>query len=224
MENYLTSRKILTYDDLKAPESGTSSEPLVDVRTYDPRIVAQYIKDDMRKYTGDQIYVRDTLAQKLGNVSAELAASNLRLKVVYGYRHPEVQQAYFSKRQTEILTEFPDLSGDDLERYTHNFVAVPDVAGHPAGAAVDLTIIDMSGDDLDMGTGIADYSDPQLIRTFDSRLSNQQQNNRLVLHDLMIDQGFAPFYGEWWHFSYGDREWAAFNHKKTARYCAVELT
>ena len=26
----------------------------------------------------------------------------------------------------------------------------------------------------------------------------------------MVAEGFAPFDGEWWHFSYGDREWAAF--------------
>ena len=92
-----------------------------------------------------------------------------------------------------------------------------------AGAAVDVTIIDATGQDLDMGTGIADYSDPQLIHTFDPRITEEQRNNRLVLHDLMVDQGFAPFYGEWWHFSYGDREWAAFNHKKIARYGAIEL-
>lgn len=223
MENYLASRKILTYDDLKAVEPGTSQERLVDVRTYDQRIVAEYNKDDMRQYTGNVIYVRNSLAQKLGNVNAELAASNLHLKVVYGYRHPEVQQAYFAKRQVEILAEKPDLSGVDLERYTHNFVAVPDVAGHPAGAAVDVTIVDASGEQLDMGTGIADYSDPLFIHTFDPRTTKEQRNNRLVLHDLMVDQGFAPFYGEWWHFSYGDREWAAFNHKKIARYGAIEL-
>jgi D-alanyl-D-alanine dipeptidase/diaminopimelate epimerase len=223
MENYLTSRKILTYDNLKAVEAGTSLEQLVDVRTYDQRIVAEYNKDDMRQYTGDKIYVRDSLAQKLGNVNARLAASNLRLKVVYGYRHPAIQQAYFAARRTEILVGSPDLSGSALERYTHNFVAVPDVAGHPAGAAVDLTIIDASGEELDMGTGIADYSDPTLIRTFDPRVTKEQYNNRLALHNLMVGQGFAPFYGEWWHFSYGDREWAAFNHKKIARYGVIDI-
>lgn len=224
MENNLESHKILGYDDLKAIEPGVDAEPLVDIRMYDNRIVAQYNKDDMRQYTGDVIYVRDTLAQKLADVNEELAASDLRLKVVYGYRHPQVQQTYFSNRQAAVQTLHPELSGTELERYTHNFVAVPDVAGHPAGAAVDLTIIDENGDELDMGTGIADYSDPTLIHTFDPRLTDEQRENRLALHDVMVDQGFAPFYGEWWHFSYGDREWAAFYHKKIARYGAIELS
>jgi hypothetical protein len=26
----------------------------------------------------------------------------------------------------------------------------------------------------------------------------------------MVACGFAPSYRKWWHFSYGDREWAAF--------------
>lgn len=224
MENYLVSHKILGYDDLKAVDAGFSPEPLVDVRTYDARILAEYNKDDMRPYTGDIILVRDALAQKLADVNDELETSDLRLKIVYGYRHPNVQQAYFDKRQSEIKAISPELEGEALERYTHNFVAVPDVAGHPAGAAVDVTVVDAQGNEIDMGTGIADYSDPLLIHTFDPRITQEQRNNRLVLHDLMVDQGFAPFYGEWWHFSYGDREWAAFNHKKIALYGAIELS
>lgn len=37
---------------------------------------------------------------------------------------------------------------------------------------------------------------------------DQQKENRFLLQDLMLLVGFAPYYGEWWHFSYGDREWA----------------
>ena len=42
-----------------------------------------------------------------------------------------------------------------------------------------------------------------------SKLARQfpeMQMYRLVLHDLMLEAGFAPFYGEWGRFSYGDRE------------------
>lgn len=30
----------------------------------------------------------------------------------------------------------------------------------------------------------------------------------MLLRDCMLRVGFAPFDGEYWHFSYGDREWA----------------
>jgi D-alanyl-D-alanine dipeptidase len=40
----------------------------------------------------------------------------------------------------------------------------------------------------------------------------------------MFAAGFVPFWGEWWHFSYGDREGAAFTGRKAALYDAVSLS
>ncbi len=219
----LASRKILTYDDVAQAAPGTSNEELIDARFYDPTIIAQYDKHDMHAYTGDIILVRDMLARKLARVNHTLASSGLRLKIVYGYRHPEVQEAYFTKRQQVILADQPTLDSEQLKRYTHGFVAVPDVAGHVTGGAVDLTIVGGNSQELDMGTGIADYADPEKIKTFTESLHQQQRNNRMLLHDSMIHEGFAPFYGEWWHFAYGDREWAAFYNKKTALYGAIDF-
>jgi D-alanyl-D-alanine dipeptidase len=221
MRDNLRAHRVLSYDDVAIIPAGKSSEKLIEVRTYSPSIVAQYHKPDMHKYTGDLIYVRDTLAQKLAQANAALAADGLRLKIVYGYRHPDVQKAYFEKRKLELAGLFPLLSDRELERRTHAFVAVPSIGGHPAGAAVDLTIVDKANNELDMGTAIADFTDPHKIMTFTDGLDRTQAAHRQQLHDVMVAQGFAPFYGEWWHFSYGDREWAAFYHQGTALYGAV---
>lgn len=222
MQDNLKNRTILTYDDVVKFPVGDENELLVDVRTYDQRILSEYLKEDMLEITGDVIYVRDSLARRLARVSEALNAQGLSLKVVYGYRHPIVQERYFVKRRAVLKEENTELSDAELDRLTHNFVAVPDVAGHPAGGAVDLTIIDAEGNELDMGTEIADYSDSKLIQTFDECLSDAQKKNRKLLHDLMVAAEFAPFYGEWWHFSYGDREWAAFYNKK-ALYGAIDI-
>lgn len=223
MSENLLSKRILTFEDVARFPAGNSDEELVDAAKYDRSITSQYIKTDMVPITGSTIYVRDSIAKKLTAVETKLRDRGFRLKVVYGYRHPIVQQKYFDTRKVAILKEYPNLSGIELDRYTHNFVAVPDIAGHPAGAAVDLTIINSDGTPLDMGTGIADYSDKEKIKTYADGLTDDQITNRKLLHDLMIDQEFAPFYGEWWHFSYGDREWAAFYNKK-ALYGAVSFT
>jgi len=45
--------------------------------------------------------------------------------------------------------------------------------------------------------------------------------NRILLRYLLKKQGFAPYDGEWWHFSYGDREWAFYYKKKNAIYGQV---
>lgn len=202
---------------------GVSTEKLVDVRMYDDTIIAQYDKQEMVAHTGETIFIRDTLARRLATVNQALKSYGYRLKVVYGYRHPEVQEQYFRRRYQELKREYPGLESDVLAKYTHNFVAVPEVAGHPTGGAVDLTVIDSNGTEIDMGTVIADYTEPAKIQTYAAEISSAQRENRSLLHDLMVGQGFAPFYGEWWHFSYGDREWAAFYNKKRALYGAIEF-
>lgn len=210
-------RNILTYQDLVKIEAGENDEKLVSLNQFAPDIVCQYQKMDMLDYVGEQIFLRETVASILAKVSKKLKEKNpnYSLKVVYAYRHPKIQQDYFDKRKKEIKLQEPDLSEEDLVARTHLFVAAPDVAGHTVGGAVDITIVGPDGD-LDMGTAIADFSDENKIQTFYNNLSDQQKNNRLLLHNLMVDCGFAPFYGEWWHFSYGDKEWAAFyGHKKT---------
>lgn len=222
MNENIQTQRILGYEDVAKFPAGDSNEPLVDVTSYDSSITTEYIKTDMVAITGDIVYVRDAIAQKLARIEATLRAKGYRLKIVYGYRHPEVQRRYFETRKKALVAQYPGLIGDKLDAYTHNFVAVPEIAGHPAGAAVDLTLIEADGSYIDMGTSIADYSDEEKIKTFANGLTVQQYENRKLLHDLMIDEGFAPFYGEWWHFSYGDREWAAFYNKK-ALYGAVEF-
>lgn len=216
-------QKILTYKDLTASSPGDSQEGFVDASRYDGTIITQYNKDDMRKHTGDVIYVRDILARKLALVNQSLP-KGYRLKVVYGYRHPEVQQKYFMRMKKSVKKRYPDLTGDALKSYVHNFIAVPEVAGHPTGGAVDLTIIQKDGKELDMGTAIAEYIEPDKIKTFSDDLTPYQIKNRMLLHDLMVQQDFAPFYGEWWHFSYGDREWAIFYDRGRALYGSVDFT
>lgn len=68
----------------------------------------------------------------------------------------------------------------------------------------------IDGEEISMGGKIADFNNPDLLPTFSQLISSEQSAWRLLLHDAMLAEGFAPYYGEWWHYSYGDREWAAF--------------
>ncbi|QQR69366.1 MAG: hypothetical protein IPI58_01405 [Alphaproteobacteria bacterium] len=40
----------------------------------------------------------------------------------------------------------------------------------------------------------------------------------------MTSVGFAPFDGEWWHFSYGDREWAKYYGRSHAIYSQIAFS
>jgi len=217
-------RKIIIYKEILAVSAGENNEPLVDIRIYDPDIIANCEKKDMIPYTGSDIFVRDAVAKKLAKAQKNIRRyGKLRLKIVYGYRHPEIQKKYFKQRRAELKKLHPSLNNEGLDSLTHNFIAVPTVAGHPTGGAIDVTIVDAKEKELDMGTKIADFKNAERIKTFAKGLSNKQRSNRLLLRNILIQEKFAPFYGEWWHFSYGDREWACFYGKKKSLYSPINF-
>lgn len=220
MEKY----QIQTYDDIIRVSVGKFKEALVDVCTYDESILSEYENNDMLPYAGQIILVRRTLAKKLARINKYLKEEyRLKLKVVYGYRHPEIQMRYFQDNRSVLAKKFNNLNDTELNALTHNLIAIPEIAGHPVGGAVDLTLVDINDVECDMGTRIADFSDSDRIRTFCRNITDDQLMNRRILLEAMTNENFAPFYGEWWHFSYGDREWAAFYGKASAIYGTVDL-
>lgn len=220
----MEQKKILTYQEIRDIPSSENKESLVSASLYDSRIIIQYKKPDMLPYTGNDIFVRDAVAKKLASANAILLKNNnYCLKIVYGYRHPNIQKIYFDKQRAELKMKNSQLSEEELDALTHNFVAVPSIAGHPTGGAIDVTLADVYGNDIDMGTEIADFRDPEKIKTFTREISEYQKEKRKLLHDSLINEGFAPFYGEWWHFSYGDREWACFYKKSSSLYSPIDF-
>jgi len=81
---------------------------------------------------------------------------------------------------------------------------------HSYGMAVDVTILDADGRELDMGTGFDDMSErshPALETELLARgeLTAAQIGNRQLLRDAMFQAGFVGINSEWWHFDCGDR-------------------
>ena len=82
---------------------------------------------------------------------------------------------------------------------------------HSYGMALDITLLDPAGRELDMGTGFDDMSDlshPALEEGFlaAGKLTEQQVANRRLLRDAMFQAGFLGIRTEWWHFDCGDRD------------------
>jgi len=175
---------------------------------------ARQIDLQMMPYTGHQIFVRQTVLNKLLEVSNLLALEDpkLQLEVVYGYRTLEIQKQLFEKYSCEFMEKY---SGTALLEAVHKYIAVPEVAGHPTGGAVDVQLI-KNGQPLNFGTAIWEFVDDAL--TFSPFIGKEAWHNRQLLRRLMIQVGFAPFDGEWWHFSFGDKEWAKYYSKPFAIY------
>lgn len=99
---------------------------------------------------------------------------------------------------------------------------------HSTGGAVDLTIADISGRDIDMGSPIdenSDRSDPDYFEVRDTAIHAR----RTLLREIMQNEGFRQHPREWWHFSLGDQIWAWEERQNTpgsqavARYGRVDL-
>jgi D-alanyl-D-alanine dipeptidase len=99
------------------------------------------------------------------------------------------------------------LAGTDLQMY----LADPQRGSiHSFGMALDITLLDDQGRELDMGTGFDDMtalSHPALEERFltSGELTPAQVANRRLLRDAMFQAGFAGINTEWWHFDCGDR-------------------
>lgn len=99
------------------------------------------------------------------------------------------------------------LQGTDLLQY----LAEPTRGSiHSFGMAVDITILDAQGRELDMGTGFDDLSErshPALETELlaSGGITAQQVANRQLLRDAMFQAGWVGINSEWWHFDCGDR-------------------
>ncbi len=82
---------------------------------------------------------------------------------------------------------------------------------HSTGAAVDLTLVDETGNPLDMGGEIDELSarsHPDYYADRSDSQSQQYHARRQLLDEMMQKAGFYRHPGEWWHFSWGDQMWA----------------
>jgi D-alanyl-D-alanine dipeptidase len=70
---------------------------------------------------------------------------------------------------------------------------------HNRGGAVDLTLVDKNGKELDMGTPF-DFFGPQASHDFKDLPANVKRNRRF-LSRVMQRHGFERFDSEWWHYN-----------------------
>jgi D-alanyl-D-alanine dipeptidase len=81
---------------------------------------------------------------------------------------------------------------------------------HSFGMAVDVTLLDPLGRELDMGAGFDEMTErshpaKEAEHLASGVLSAQQVTHRQLLRDAMAAGGFQGIRNEWWHFDLGDR-------------------
>lgn len=142
-------------------------------------------------------------AGALAKVQEELRPFGLGLKVFDAYR-PQQAVDHFVRwardlEDVRMKEEFyPEVAKEDL--FKEEYIA--DRSSHTRGSTVDVTLVDLSGRELDMGSGF-DFFDPRSWPR-DATMTPAQRSHRLLLQLLMRKHGFEPYPREWWHFTLVD--------------------
>ncbi len=109
----------------------------------------------------------------------------LRLKILDAFRPTEAQQVLWDSFPNEMYVANPAKGSN-----------------HSRGVAVDLTLVDDQGNELDMGTPFDDFTKQSHHQNQDVPI--EAQKNRLLLLGVMSAAGWDFYQGEWWHYQLFD--------------------
>ena len=176
-------------------------------------------------YGAAECVVKRDVGLALKHVQAELAPQKLSLKMLDCYRPARAvhEMVLWAQNGRETPAEHrynPAFRKKDLFRLGY----IAEHSGHSTGAAVDLTLVDLTAGrspafdpdkayadctapeaarapegSVDMGTGY-DCSDLK-AHTAASSITPAQRRWRNTLVAAMAKQGFVNYAKEWWHFS-----------------------
>ncbi|WP_093025795.1 M15 family metallopeptidase [Pustulibacterium marinum] len=133
-------------------------------------------------YDCAECYTRAKTAQQLIKANEEFMKDGYHIKFYDCYRPLDVQ-----KKMWKIV---PNAM----------YVANPAKGSiHNKGGAVDITLVDSSGNELPMGTGF-DFFGQKAHHTYND-LPEEILSNRKYLKSTMEKYGFQAIESEWWHYN-----------------------
>lgn len=203
-----------------------SNETMVNIKN------ADFIKLSPDLNERDAVFVRMHVYEMLKKAST-MVPVNYCLKIYSAYRPRAEQYELWNMKYNEMRAKYPMMSEDELVAKTKRLCADPrgGFGGHQTGGAVDITLCDKDGNDVDMGgiikksfdNNMTDVSHPLWAggvnsRTKSSNISEEARRNRKMLLNIMTAAGFINYPNEWWHYCYGDRMWAAYSNSRYAIY------
>ena len=163
-----------------------------------------FIGDRIDGYEEPCALLTKEAARALKSVSNEMVVRGYRLKVFDAYR-PVSAVKHFVMWGIEDLDLrmkpffYPDLEKADL--FATGYIASQ--SSHSRGSTVDLTLFDMeTGKEVDMGSPFDMFS--EMSHPDYRGITDEQYDNRMILRESMMRNGFDPIFCEWWHFTLRD--------------------
>ena len=140
-------------------------------------------------YECGRCFLRPEVAEAIVKAHQELQKQGMGLKMFDCYRPRPIQWKLWNKVPN------PKYVADPRKGSMHN-----------RGSAIDLTIVDENGEQLDMGTKY-DYFGKEGW-TFYEDLPEEVLNNRKLLRETLAKYGLKHIKTEWWHFAYRSKRYA----------------
>jgi len=220
-------------------------EPLVEIPLELFAVESPHPYEKLGAPYGDRspYYLRQSVIENLIRAQnyLELLRPKWRIQIFDAYRPIAVQQfmvdySFAQAVRERGLTEAELLPNQRQEIWqaVYEIWAVPSFdektpPPHSTGAAVDVTLVDDTGEVVDMGSPIDEMSGrshPDYYANSDRPQAEKYHTRRQLLRDVMLKAGFQLNPKEWWHFSFGDQMWAWLNNQSqinpvTARYGRV---
>lgn len=142
-----------------------------------------------------------TAATALKKVSTDLAGKGYILRIYDAYRPQKAVTRFVAWSQDSSDTKNKQLYYPQLDKrnlFKLGFIAKK--SGHSRGSTIDLTLADKkTGALVDMGSPYDFFGEISYYNTV--LVSKTQHQNRKILKDAMVKQGFKPYSKEWWHFT-----------------------
>ncbi len=201
----------LPLEEIKKIRINETNEPLVEIT-----------ETEKVKLLRDHKYLYPHLrkgAQELLYVASDNLPDGHKLLVVTAYRPIWMQKELYRRREKQMAKAHPFLMIFQYPKWrkmVNRYTSPPGGSSHQYGGAVDVTVIDPAGNRLDMGTTLTDYG--VKVHTENDLITEEQRSNRKLLYNAMTKAGFVNYPLEWWHYSYGDRMWAAYSSREDCFY------
>lgn len=174
---------------------------LIDVHGIDRSIKVDIVNSDPNKnYFRENFYYGLNKAYLREEVAMKLSLAQKYLKSQFPEYSILIMDAARPRSISRLM--YDKMKGTRFEK----FVANPKKGSmHNYGIAVDVTIVDGHGKEIDMGftpfykSNLSIYWGYAKLKMFD--LSEKQEHNRKLLSGIMKKAGFLPLSHEWWHFN-----------------------